>query len=136
MKSRLIQKIIDENRLTNRIKENSSPCPCYQGDRCHNHLSDYEMICLFCVCPEYKKEEISGGCNLNESKNLTSSGKWFYHQNLLTGKIWDCSDCTLPHTEGFVRKYLNALSMPQLKKIKSCKDISSLWDFFKDVSWG
>ena len=136
MKSDLIEKIIDENRLTNRKKENPNACPCYEGKRCHNTLSDDEMICLFCICPEYNKKNTEGGCNLKEPRNLwNSKGKWFYHPAHLTGRIWDCSDCTIPHTEKFVEKYLNKLTIPQLKKLEKCKDIYSLWNFFEDVSW-
>jgi Zn-finger protein len=134
-KSDLIKEIIKENRLTNRIKQDSDSCPCYNGTRCHN-LPDYEMICLLCVCPEYNKNSPEGGCNLDEPRNLwNSKGKWFYHENILTGKIWDCSDCNLPHTKKYVEYYLNQFSTKQLEEVKKCKNISDLWNFFESVSW-
>jgi len=135
-KSILIRKIINENRLTNRIKQDLDSCPCYTGIRCHNNLSDYEMICLLCVCPEYNKNSPEGGCNLNESGNLgDSKGKWFYNKNLLTGRIWDCSDCNIPHTKKYVKYYLNQFSTTQLEDIKKCKNITDMWNFFESVSW-
>jgi Zn-finger protein len=135
-KTGLIKKIINENRLTSRIKQDSNSCPCYHGTRCHNHLSDYNMICLLCVCPEYKKDNLEGGCNLDESKNFKDSkGKWFYNQNLPMGKIWDCTECYLPHTGKFVKNYLNQFSMEQLEELKKCKNIIDLWNFFESVSW-
>ena len=125
MSKELIAKIINENRLANRKKENPNSCPCYNGAKCHSDVNDYEMICLLCVCPEYKKDLFEGGCNVN-----SPDGKWFYHRDLPEGKIWDCSDCETPHTEKYVRNYLEKLSMGELDQIKKCKTINDLWKFF------
>jgi Zn-finger protein len=132
----LIKEIITDNRLTSRIQQNPDSCQCYSGTRCHNHLSDYKMICLLCVCPEYDRDNPEGGCNLNEPRNLwNSKGKWFYNENLPTGKIWDCTECYLPHTKKFVKNYLKQFSVQQLKDVKKCKNIMDLWNFFESVSW-
>ena len=129
----LITKIIEENILINRKKKDPDSCPCYNGTRCHNGLDDYAMVCLLCVCPGYDRSNDEGGCNIN-----SKYGKWFYHKNLSKGRIWDCSDCELPHTKEFVRNYLEQLSFLELEKIHECKTINKLWEFFdenKNVSW-
>ena len=66
-KAKLIEKIIDENRLVNRKKVDENSCPCYNETRCHNGADDYEMICLLCVCPEYDRSpnNLEGGCKIN-----------------------------------------------------------------------
>ncbi|MCK4647625.1 hypothetical protein KAT24_01700 [Candidatus Pacearchaeota archaeon] len=124
-KNKLINTIIEENRLINRKKKDPDACPCYNGNRCHKDMDDYQLICLFCVCPWYDKSIDEGGCNIN-----SRYGKWFYHENLSRGKIWDCSDCKLPHTEEFVRDYLEKLPIEELGEIRKCKTINDLWKFF------
>jgi len=131
-KVELIEKIIDENRLINRKKADENSCPCYNGTRCHNDTSDYEMICLLCVCPEYDRSpnNLEGGCKIDNPQ-----GKWFYHRDLPEGKIWDCSDCGTPHTEEYVKGYLEKLSIPGLNQIREHKTINDLWKFFnREVS--
>ncbi len=125
-KNKLISKIVSENRFKNRKEKDPNSCPCYNGKKCHE-INDYELICLLCVCPEYKKDSnnLEGSCAIN-----SSFGKWFYHKNLPTEKIWDCSDCKLPHTERFVKNYLERLSVEELKEIRKCKTIDELWKFF------
>ena len=124
-KQKLINYLIEENRLINRKKQNPDSCPCYDGTRCHNGLDDYHLVCLLCICPEYNRAIDEGGCNLN-----SQDGKWFYDPNLPRGKIWDCSDCKLPHTEEFVRSYLEKLSLEELTILEECKTIDKLWKFF------
>lgn len=124
-RNNLINQIIEENRLSARKKADPHSCPCYNGTRCHNSSSDYEMICLLCICPEYNQSTEEGRCKINQPK-----GKWFYHKNLPTGRIWDCSDCGLPHTEKYVRDYLERLSLEELETIRECKTINDLWKFF------
>ena len=124
-KPNLIKKIIDENRLTNRKAEDPNACPCYNGTRCHNHTRDSKMICLLCICPEYDRSIDEGGCKIDNPK-----GKWFYHNDLPAGKIWDCSDCELPHSEKYVQDYLEKLSEEELDTIRECRTISKLWEFY------
>ena len=127
-KRELIKTIIDENRLVNRRKNEPDSCPCYNGTRCHNTLSDFEMICLLCVCPEYDRsitEKGEGKC-----KNDSPFGKWFEHKDLLAGRIWDCSDCNIPHTETYTKYYLEQLSFEELQEIRQCRTIQDLWKFY------
>ena len=127
-KDKLITKIIEENRLVNRRKKDPDSCPCYNGNKCHKDLDDYELICLLCVCPEYNRAIDEGGCNIN-----SPYGKWFDRKKWGLEDIWDCTDCELPHTEKFVRSYLRKLSFEELQNIRECKTIDSLWKFFKSL---
>jgi len=111
----LIQEIIDENRFETRGQN----CP---GTKCHKHLDEHELICLLCVCPEYDRSKDEGGCKINN--HLAG---WFYHKK---GKIWDCTNCGLPHAEVYVRKYLNELSFQELQEISQCRTIQDLWKFY------
>lgn len=100
-----IQRIIDENKFSKRSKEHPEECPCYSQvplRTCHNTLPDNHN-CLWCFCPEYDLTIEEGGCKIN---NPLGKGKWFFHESFLKGKIWDCSDCSWPHEEENVRKYL------------------------------
>ena len=125
-KNELINVVIEENILANKKEKDPDACPCYNGNRCHKDLEDNELVCLFCICPRYDMSTGEGGCNIN-----SQYGKWFYHKNLPKGKIWDCSDCKLPHTEEFVRNYLEELSFLRLEKIRECKTVQDLWEFFE-----
>jgi Zn-finger protein len=124
-KNELINYLIEKNRLPNRREQDPNSCPCYNGTRCHNGLGDDEMICLLCVCPEYNRTVEEGGCNINGR-----DGKWFYNRNLPQGRIWDCSECRIPHTENFIRNYLKKFSLEELENIGECKTINDLWKFF------
>ena len=96
-----INKIVKAFSFENRSK-NSGECPCYkEGKKCHDLPS---LNCFFCYCPEYNSEIVEGGCKINSPK-----GKWFFDERLPKGKIWDCSDCDIPHNEETVRKYLRKL---------------------------
>ncbi len=135
-KSEIINKLIEENRFVKRKKQDPNGCPCYTDKKCHSNLSDYDLICFFCLCPEYENninKGGKGGCNLNDPINLWNiKGKWFNSPTL--GTIWDCSDCVVPHTEKYVRYYLENLSLEELDKIQICKSLSDFWEFFKNVS--
>jgi len=56
-------------------------------------------------------EKDIGGCKLN---NPYGEGRWFEHESLPAGKIWDCSECVYPHQGKNVRKYLMKLFKGQL----------------------
>lgn len=56
--------------------------------KCHDMKT---INCMFCYCPLYDLESCSG--------NFT----------LLPNGIKDCSGCTKPHTEEFVKSYLRSI---------------------------
>jgi len=99
-----INLIIKEFNFNNRKQKNPKECPCYlQNKPCHN-ISPENLNCFFCYCPNYDLTKEEGGCKINNV-----NGKWFFNEKLPQGKIWDCSDCEIPHTEEFVRKHLMKL---------------------------
>ncbi len=96
-----IDKIIKEFGFYNRKLKNSEECICYkEGKPCHN-ISEDELNCFLCYCPEYRIDIEEGGCKIN-----SPGGKWLINEKLPVGKIWDCSDCEIPHREEIVRKKL------------------------------
>ncbi|MBU2053262.1 MAG: hypothetical protein KJ721_03395 [Nanoarchaeota archaeon] len=98
-----LNKIISEFRFNNRKLKQPKECPCYEQNKpCHN--VDGELNCFLCYCPEYDNSKSEGGCKINSQK-----GKWYFHDKLPKGKIWDCSDCDNPHREETIRKHLKKL---------------------------
>jgi len=99
-----VDKIISEFNFENRKSKYPEACPCYiQNKPCHD-LDGKEMNCFLCYCPEYDNSREEGGCKINSAK-----GKWFFNDKLPKGKIWDCSDCEIPHKEETVKKHLKKL---------------------------
>lgn len=66
---------------TSRINKSCSSYPC------HKDLED----CTFCYCPYYPCEDFSSG-----GRYLTIYDGTGKH------KIWDCTQCVLPHKKEFV----------------------------------
>jgi Zn-finger protein len=82
-----------------RSKTHPKECPCYSGQPCHTG----EVNCFLCFCPEYDLSKEEGGCKRK------GNGKWFFHENLPAGKIWDCSECEWPHRADNIKKHLKQL---------------------------
>ena len=74
---------------------------CYSTNTpCHTGISDFN--CFFCSCPHYTAEKDSGGCSIDCRK-----GKFIGpYPASASGKIWDCSDCTILHSRESVTRYL------------------------------
>lgn len=100
-----IEKIIEEFRFSTQKRKNPDACPCYSDGPCHD--MDGKLNCFFCFCPKYDNSAPEGGCKLPE----TGEGKWFYHPDLPTGRIWDCSKCKYPNREETVRESLANLNL-------------------------
>ena len=91
-------------RFCNKRLKSPGSFICYKEDKpCHN-LSEDELNCFFCYCHEYKTDVEKGGCKID-----SPDGKWLFREELPAGKIWDCSDCVVPHQEDVVRKHLREL---------------------------
>jgi len=96
-----IENILSEYRYETRKKSHPEECPLYNMDvKCHKMD---ELNCYGCMCFYYDISKIEGGCLIDNPQN---NGKWFEHQALPKGKIWDCSDCTFPHIEKNITEYL------------------------------
>ena len=99
----LIQKkneeLIDASIYENQKKINPVGCIHYLEDtKCHNLE---KLYCFFCLCPKYDRTVKEGGCKIDSPK-----GKYIDNHE---GKIWDCSDCILPHKRENAIKLLEKL---------------------------
>ena len=98
-----IPKIIEQTSFKIRSKKYPYECPYYQTKKsCHPEIKD--LNCFLCACPNYESSKLEGACKIQSKK-----GKFVYHQNLPKGKVWDCSDCTINHSQKEVEKYLRNL---------------------------
>ena len=98
-----IPKIIKQTSFEVRSKKYPNKCPYYSTNKsCHPEIKD--LSCFLCSCPNYDSKKLEGSCKIN-SKN----GKFTYHSNLPKGKVWDCSDCTINHSEKEVKRYLEKI---------------------------
>lgn len=94
-----IEKVIDAWDFDKMKEEHPETCVCYeQNKKCHN-VED--LNCFFCYCPNYDRSVKEGGCKINSPK-----GKYIDNHK---GKIWDCSDCDLPHKKENAIKLLEGL---------------------------
>jgi hypothetical protein len=102
-----IPQIIEETSYRVRSKKHPEKCPYYNDDPktkekarpCHDLV--FDLNCFLCACPEYQNQKSEGGCNLD-----CKLGKWFEHKDLPLGKIWDCTECCVPHFPTYVEDYL------------------------------
>jgi len=97
-------------------------CPLYaKNTPCHTMKNMERFNCLECYCLYYDTDNVEGGCLTNNFDNPDDKlrnmikGKWHYHPNFPTGRIWDCSDCTFPHDKNNLTKYF-------------CKDIDKIME--------
>jgi Zn-finger protein len=107
-----ISRIIIETSFAVRSKKHSEKCPYYStGSSCHPEIQ--ELNCFLCACPNYESDKLIGGCKINSKK-----GKFYEHQSLPEGKIWDCSDCSINHRPSEIRNYLTE-NIDKLKSLSS-----------------
>jgi Zn-finger protein len=106
-----IDSIIESHRFEIRSRADPSVCPCYiMQEQCHIMEN---LNCFLCYCPWYDTSTPIGGCQRN-----SPDGKWFEHERLPQKKIWDCSDCTYPHTEDVVKEHLEKIFKSKNKSEK------------------
>jgi len=98
-----IERIVKDSSFAEMKKRHPNKCPCYTRGKCHD-LPEESLNCFLCCCPEYNNSAEEGGCKINSKE-----GKWYFDERLPKGKIWDCSDCTYPHKEETVKKYLERI---------------------------
>jgi len=96
-----IKTLLDSFDFENRRETNPNECPCYiENKPCHD-IPRKRLNCFLCYCSEYDLSKEEGGCNLG---NPQGKGKWFERADC--SKIWDCSDCDIPHNKSVAEKYL------------------------------
>jgi Zn-finger protein len=97
-----ISHILKQTSFEVRSKRYPDRCPYYQKNPptpCHLEVND--LNCFLCACPEYDNTTHEGRCKMG-----SRMGKWYYHQALPQGRVWDCSDCPTPHFPDYVEKFL------------------------------
>jgi Zn-finger protein len=105
-----IPEIINETSFKIRSIKHPNKCPYYlKNISCHPEVKD--LNCFLCACPNYKSQNLEGGCKIN-----SRFGKWTYHQNLPKGRVWDCSYCPTNHSPKELEEYLKE-NIKKLKKL-------------------
>ena len=90
--------IIEYFRFENMVLNEPDFCPLYKDNKkCHDLK---ELNCYFCGCPNFRLEKTKSFCDI-DSKDGGSivSKNGFIHQ--------DCSKCTVPHHEQYVKKHFD-----------------------------
>ena len=101
-----IRNLVGEFDFNKRKEKFPNECPCYLENKpCHD-IPEENLNCFLCYCPEYNLDLKSGGCKLG---NPQGKGKWFHHDSLPEGRIWDCSDCNYPHNREVAEKYFKKM---------------------------
>ena len=98
-----IHRILDDFDFRKRKETHPLECPCYTSNGCHDSGN---LNCFLCYCPEYNHNILGGGCKIG---NPQGKGKWLFNSHLPEGKIWDCSDCTYPHSKEIAERYLKKM---------------------------
>ena len=101
-----IGKLINEFDFVERKEKFPNECPCYFENKPCHEIPKENLNCFLCYCPEYKIDVEIGGCGLGNPKG---KGKWFYHEALPQGKIWDCCDCSYPHDKKIAEEYFRRM---------------------------
>ena len=133
-KSELINQIIEKYSFANKKREDPDFCLCLNGKKCHD-LPDTELICVGCYCPEYllDSEHPQGKCRINSpfGKPLDREEK-FGRPDL--GIILECTNCVIPQTRTYAKKYLSRFSEEILSRIyeNNFKTARELCEFLKE----
>ncbi|MDD5193272.1 MAG: cysteine-rich small domain-containing protein [Candidatus Nanoarchaeia archaeon] len=108
-----IPRIIEETSFDRRSQNHPDECPYYKtGKPCVSDVLDFN--CFLCACPEFDSKKDEGGCRINHPL-----GKWHYpYLHSASGRVWDCSDCSIPHFPVYVEQYL----IQNLEKLKKMQD--------------
>ena len=101
-----IKALLGEFDFEIRKEKFPNECPCYKENKSCHDISGEKLNCFLCYCPEYNIDSGIGGCKLG---NPNWKGKWFYHEALPEGKIWDCCGCNYPHDKKIAEKYLKKI---------------------------
>jgi hypothetical protein len=101
--------IIHETDYKTRSKKHPDSCPCYNSSgSCHIDIES--LNCFLCACPNYSLP-MPGFCKIDSPFK-----KNFIDNNIPGGFVLDCSDCIIPHFQGYLRTYLEK-NIDSLKKL-------------------
>ena len=90
--------IIEYFRFENMVKKEPDFCPLYKDNKkCHD-IED--LNCYLCACPNFRVASTKSYCNINSKYGSSIKAKDGYiHQ--------DCSKCSIPHKELYIKKNFN-----------------------------
>ncbi len=95
------EKLIEYFRWENISQSDVDFCPLFQEKKkCHDmeHLN-----CYLCACPYFRFDDhapqIKSWCSIDAKE-----GKIFEHEGIIHQ---DCSNCLIPHKEGFIKKHFD-----------------------------
>ena len=104
---------LDENeiikyfRYDNLKKNEPNFCPLFfKNKKCHEIDN---LNCYLCGCPYIRITKTKSYCSIN-----SKFAKFIKKQNYIH---LDCSDCLIPHKEGFIKKYFNKDWLKIMKNI-------------------
>ncbi|WP_024955207.1 hypothetical protein [Sulfurospirillum arcachonense] len=108
LKNRTVDEIIEYFLYDNMIINEPEFCPLYkQKKKCHD-MED--LNCYLCACPNFRfKDEVGfkevngkkllSFCSINSKKGSVFKTEDAIHQ--------DCSNCTIPHKDKYIKKHFN-----------------------------
>ncbi|MEA3353314.1 MAG: hypothetical protein U9Q33_05840 [Campylobacterota bacterium] len=89
--------IIDYFDFDNMKQKEKDFCIMYKkNQKCHDMK---ELNCYLCACPNFRVGEFKSFCAIDSKDGSTIESKGYIHQN--------CSNCTIPHTKDYVKRYFN-----------------------------
>ena len=118
LKNKSIDEIIDYFKFENMVKAEPDFCLLYkENKKCHN-IKD--LNCYLCACPYFvfdddgisKKDEktLYSFCSINSKYGSSFEGVDYIHH--------DCSNCTIPHKEKFIKKNFNKDWLEIMKDVR------------------
>jgi len=90
--------IVEYFMFENMVEKEPDFCRLYKDNRkCHD-MED--LNCYLCGCSNFRLTDTKSYCDINSKYGGVVEGKdGFIHQN--------CSGCTIPHRESFIKKVFN-----------------------------
>ncbi len=92
-----------------RNKEAGEQCVLYsKGKSCHPNLGS--LNCYLCACPHYNNgflEDRDEKILVGRCKVL-GEGEYHFSAHFPSVGVWDCSQCLRTHSEGYVRRWIQA----------------------------
>ena len=96
--------VIEYFKFENMVQREKKFCPLYaQNRKCHN-IED--LNCYLCACPNFRfndngfEKKIDGRIVLSRCNIGSKYGKEFKSKIAVH---WDCSNCTIPHNEQYIK---------------------------------
>jgi hypothetical protein len=112
---KIVKKVAKENlvyyfRWENISKTDVDFCPLFaQNKKCHEMKN---LNCYLCACPNFRFDDsakkLKSWCDIDSKDGSQINHNGVIHQ--------DCSACTIPHDEGYIKKYFDTSWLKIMKK--------------------